>query len=361
MFNPRQTVVRKVSLEHPEAEPIRAAAEVLRRGGLVAFPTETVYGLGANALDATAVAGIFAAKGRPANNPIIVHVPDVDTARTLVSDWPEKAEQLAAKFWPGSLSLVLPKRADIPDIVTAGGPTVGIRVPNHPVALALLKSAQLPIAAPSANRSNQVSPTTAEHVLSGLAGRIDLLLDAGATLGGLESTVLDLTTDPPRLLRPGLVTVDQLQAVIGTIEVAEHRSQIDRVRAGKDQNVPTAETLRSPGMLARHYAPRAKLICIRADDDPDFAAIGSGRESIGWLRLGGERQSADKVLPWLSVNVQSKVIEMPAEAAQYSARLYAALHELDQAGVALIVVDLPPNGEEWRAVHDRLRRASQAE
>jgi len=184
MFNPRPTVVRRVSAEQPEPSMIHEAAEVLRRGGLVAFPTETVYGLGANALDAQAVESIFVAKGRPPTNPIIVHVADVEAAKSLAASWPAVADQLAKRFWPGSLTLVVPKHSCVPDVVTAGGSTVGIRVPAHPVALALLQAAKLPIAAPSANRATQLSPTTAEHVHRGLDGRVDLILDAGPTSGG---------------------------------------------------------------------------------------------------------------------------------------------------------------------------------
>src|SRR5438270_2167933 len=181
------TEVLPVSAEAPAADVIARAARVLRAGGLVAFPTETVYGLGANALDAVAVARIFAAKGRPANNPLIVHVAAIDAARDLTAAWPESAARLAERFWPGPLTLVLPRAGRVPDIVTASGPTVAVRVPAHPVALALLRAAALPIAAPSANRSTSLSPTTAEHVRRGLDGRIDLLLDAGPTAGGLES------------------------------------------------------------------------------------------------------------------------------------------------------------------------------
>ena len=176
---------------------------MLRRGGLVAFPTETVYGLGANALDAEAVRHIFAAKGRPATNPVIVHVAEIARVREVVADWPPLAERLAGRFWPGPLTLVLPRHPALPALVTAGGPTVAVRVPLHPVALALLRAAVVPVAAPSANRSTRLSPTRAEHVLAGLAGRIDLLLDGGPASGGLESTVLDVTTVPPRLLRRG--------------------------------------------------------------------------------------------------------------------------------------------------------------
>src|SRR5579864_4916197 len=192
--------VLTVDPQAPDAAAIAEAAALLRAGGLVAFPTETVYGLAANALSADAVSRIFAAKGRPAGNPVIVHVADAAGARALVDDWPAAAERLAERFWPGPLTLVLPRSRQVPDLVTAGGSTVGVRVPAHPVALALLHACGLPLAAPSANRSTRLSPTRAAHVLGDLGDRIDLLLDGGATPGGLESTVLDLTAAPPRLL-----------------------------------------------------------------------------------------------------------------------------------------------------------------
>lgn len=187
-------------------EAIERAAEALRSGKLVAFPTETVYGLGASALDSAAVAKIFAAKGRPGNNPLIVHVESAEAARALAADWPAAAERLAEKFWPGPLTLVLPKRDCVPAITTAGAPTVALRSPAHPIARALLKAARLPVAAPSANRSQEVSPTLASHVLRSLGERVDVVLDGGPTTGGIESTVLDLCSQPPRLLRPGPIT-----------------------------------------------------------------------------------------------------------------------------------------------------------
>jgi L-threonylcarbamoyladenylate synthase len=340
MFNPLSTVVRPISVERPDLASLAEAANILNRGGLVAFPTETVYGLGANALDAAAVERIFLAKGRPANNPVIVHVADTAAARELTSAWPADADKLAAAFWPGPLTLVLPKRGAIPDIVTAGGSTVGVRVPAHPVALALLRAAQIPLAAPSANRSMQISPTTSQHVLSGLDGRIEMVLDAGPTSGGLESTVLDLTADPPRLLRPGLVTTVELQQVMGPIATS----------AGA---TPTAaEPLRSPGLLERHYAPKAQLICSASASDVSVKELLDGVNQVGWLRLS--YHGAVSTEPASSL----RIVEMPADAALYSRHLYAALHDLDDAGVQWIVVDLPPATDEWLAVHDRLRRAS---
>ncbi len=318
-----------------DAAALARAAAVLRGGGLVAFPTETVYGLGAHALDAEAVARIFAAKGRPATNPVIVHVAEAEAARALVRAWPESARRLAERFWPGPLTLVLPRSERVPDLVTAGGPTVAVRVPAHPAALALLRACGLPVAAPSANRSTELSPTRAEHVLQGLGERIDLLLDGGPTPGGLESTVLDLTTDPPRLLRPGLVAPGELEAVVGPIA---------------RQGASSAGPLRSPGQMERHYAPRTPLELVPWPGLARVTELAAEGKHIGWLMLG-------KVVPcpagvmWLC---------LPDEPVRYAAGLYDALHQLDAAGLDRIVVDLPPASETWLAIHDRLRRASRA-
>ena len=215
-----ETLVLKVNSVKPEPDVIRQAAEVIRAGGLVAFPTETVYGLGANGLGASAVARIFEAKGRPATNPVILHVSDASEVLNVAANWPETAGKLAAHFWPGPLTLVVPKTDRVPAIVTAGGPTVAVRCPNNPVALALIRTAGVPIAAPSANRSTELSPTRAEHVLKSLNGRIDMLLDGGACSGGLESTVVDVTGEVPHLLRPGLITVPMLESVCGHVETS---------------------------------------------------------------------------------------------------------------------------------------------
>jgi L-threonylcarbamoyladenylate synthase len=333
-----RTEVLRVDPHRPDAEALRRAADVIRRGGLVAFPTETVYGLGANALDASAVAGIFAAKGRPAHNPIIVHVPDAASARSLVTTWPASASVLADRFWPGALTLVLPKRPEVPAIVTAGGPTAALRVPAHPVALGLLQAAALPIAAPSANLSTTLSPTRAEHVLRGLDGRIDLVLDGGPTSGGLESTVLDLTSTPPRLLRPGLVSPAEIEAVIGPIQRPAAMAEI-----AEEQALP------SPGMLRRHYAPRAPLECAAGDGRTRVEELSRQGVRVGWVRCG---QGGEAALPGVLA------VALPCEPAAYSAQLYAVLHELDEAGVARIIVALPPMSEEWLAVQDRLRRAA---
>ncbi len=336
-----QTTTIQVDPENPEPEAIAQAAERLRQGDLVAFPTETVYGLGANALNAEAAARIFAAKGRPARNPLIVHAADVDAVRAIVTAWPDTAARLAEAFWPGPLTLVLPRHASIPDIVTGGGPTVGVRIPAHPVALALLRAAGVPVAAPSANRSLQLSPTRAEHVARSLGGRIPLILDGGATSGGLESTVLNLSGDVPQLLRPGLIDPAQIEAVIGPIQ-----RSVSPAPPAEDGPLP------APGMLSRHYAPRAPLE-LHADSTDIRVRIHplllQGRR-VGWLTFG----SAVPALPGLVV------MSMPRDPARYAARLYTALHELDAADVDAIFVDTPPDEETWLAVRDRLERAAVA-
>jgi len=321
-----------VDAAFPDPDAIARAAHILRTGGLVAFPTETVYGLGANALDAVAVARIFAAKGRPATNPIIVHVASIDDAKKLVSAWPVNAHLLAERFWPGPLTLVLPKQTHVSDLVTAGGPTIALRMPAHPVALALLHAAGLPIAAPSANRSTELSPTLPAHVLRGLADCIGLLLDAGPTTGGLESTVLDLTADPPRLLRPGLVTIAQLEALLGPI---------DRAESAEDD-----QPARSPGQMRRHYAPRTPLE-MTTPSRLHVEELWQQGLRVGWLTYVDEAPPAGVLR-----------ILLPADPVSYSAQLYAALHQLDSAELDRIIVETPPNGDDWLAVLDRLRRAS---
>lgn len=249
--SPKETRVIALDRDYPKMDLLESAAAVLRAGGLVAFPTETVYGLGANATDADAVAGIFRAKGRPADNPLIVHVANRDSLQQIVSSIPPEAERLMERFWPGPLTLILPKAPGVPDIVTGGLGTVAVRMPDHPVAIALIQGAGIPVAAPSANLSGRPSPTSPEHVLEDLAGRIDMLLDAGETGLGLESTVLDLTVDPPVILRPGGVTPDQIAEVIGPVAV-------DRTLEGTE----AGERPRSPGMKHAHYAPQAQLFVV---------------------------------------------------------------------------------------------------
>ena len=330
------TEILRVTAETPEPHVIKIAAERLRRGEIVAFPTETVYGLGANALDPAAVARIYAAKGRPSRNPLIVHVADSDAAWELVTEWPQTAPRLAAAFWPGPLTLVLPRRNILPDIVTGGGPTVGLRVPAHPVALALLRAAAVPLAAPSANRSLGISPTQAAHVAASLHGRIPLILDGGPTTGGLESTVLDLTENPPRLLRPGLIPPAAIEAVIGPI-----------ARPNESATIPNDAPLPAPGMLTRHYAPNAALILADNNGEREIEAGLRNGLRVGWLTFAPQNPRPNLT-----------AILMPDTPAGYAARLYAALHELDAQNVDCIVVEQPPDTEDWLAIHDRLERAA---
>jgi L-threonylcarbamoyladenylate synthase len=326
------SLVVRLPASPPDWEPdLRRAADLVRRGGLVAFPTETVYGLGANALDEQPVRRVFAAKGRPPQNPLIVHIAGIDDVSRVTAAWPETAQQLAQRFWPGPLTLVLPKQPEVPDIVTAGGPTVAVRVPAHPVARRLLQIAAIPLAAPSANRSGELSPTTAEHVLRSLGDRVDLILDAGPTQVGLESTVLSLAESPPRLLRPGHITPAQIEAVIGPIQ--------------RGAGVMTKGALPSPGMLARHYSPRTPTEVIEGSGADRIRALIEAGQRVGWLTMR-------------SGNERAEMRVMPSDPGEYGARLYAVLHELDQLGLDRIVVDLPPATDEWLAVRDRLVRAS---
>jgi L-threonylcarbamoyladenylate synthase len=338
-----QTQVIAVNPEQPEQAVIGQAAEILRRGGLVAFPTETVYGLGANALDPEAVQGIFNAKGRPARNPVIVHVQDADSVRSIAQTWPEDADKLADKFWPGPMTLVLPKKANVPATVTGGGPTVAVRVPAHPIAQALLRATEMPIAAPSANRSSQLSPTEAEHVLRDLEGRIQLILDGGPTPRGIESTVIDLSVPTPRLLRPGIIGVEAVEAVLG-----RRLDRVDRIGSkAVDQIVP------SPGLHGRHYSPYTPLELADTNE--------CGRQRVDELSRGGHR------VGWVPIvkrdeafALSPSVIVMPLfpDPISYQQRFYATLHALDVLRPERIVVTLPPDKPEWLAIRDRLLRAA---
>jgi L-threonylcarbamoyladenylate synthase len=305
------------------SELLVRAGEIIRKGGLVAFPTETVYGLGANALDARAVDRIFEAKGRPASSPLIVHVDSVDMARTLASAWPRMADDLARAFWPGPLTLVLPKHRQIPDNVTAGLPTVGLRQPDHPVAAALIREAGVPIAAPSANRFTGLSPTTAEHVLKSLGGEVDMILDGGPTRTGIESAVLALTGARPRLLRPGMLSRDQIEAIAGEIDVGW---------------IPLEGSHPSPGLHEKHYSPITPLFLVEGDRLPE-----RGLGAYLWLT---------QLLP------AAYSQQMPALAADFAAALYETLHRLDDRGFDWIAVERPPEWPEWAGVLDRLERAS---
>jgi L-threonylcarbamoyladenylate synthase len=308
-------------------QAIAHAAGLLRAGRLVAFPTETVYGLGANALDPNAVARIFAAKGRPSSSPLIVHVSSIAMARGLVTVWPDAAEILTRQFWPGPLTLVVPKRPLIPDIVTAGLPTVGLRMPDHPVALALIRAAGVPLAAPSANRFTGLSPTSPEHVRSSLGAQVDFILEGGETDVGIESTVVSLAGPEPVLLRPGTVQRLDLEAWIGPV--------LDPPAAVADE----AAAHPSPGMHRRHYSPRTPLLWTTAE-----ATLPSGRGAYVWHSH-------------LRAPI-AHAVRLPFDAAGYARLLYRTLHDLDAGGWDWIAVEPPPDTPEWAAVRDRLRRAA---
>ena len=301
---------------------IRDAADLIRAGRLVAFPTETVYGLGANALDAAAVARIFDAKGRPTTSPLIVHVASLEMARTLALEWPDMAQKLAAAFWPGPLTLVVRKRAHVPAIVTAGLDTVGLRMPAHPLALELLRESGLPIAAPSANRFTELSPVAAEHVRASLGDRVDLILDGGPCSVGIESTVLSVVDNLPVLLRPGIVSASDIEALIGPLQ-----------RAGE----PGAGPHQSPGQHLRHYRPRKPLYLVNAG-----APLPEGPGAYLW-----RSQPRPAALS----------IQMPVTPVEFAARLFGTLHELDHRDIAWIAIESLPAAPAWEAVADRLCRA----
>lgn len=317
---------------------VHGAAELLRAGEVVALPTETVYGLAGNALDEAAVAKIFQIKGRPAHNPIIVHVAGNEMAQSCVKQFPALAEKLSRAFWPGPLTLVLPRADKIPALVTAGGDTVGIRWPSHPFMQAVIRACGFPLAAPSANLSNQISPTNAGHVRAQLGGKIPLIVDGGQSQVGIESTVLDLTVSPPKILRPGMIHAESLAAV--GLPVADGRWPIE------------SGALKSPGQLRKHYSPKAKLVVLKwRDEDELKAAIGHRPSAINKVHI-----VAHTKIPATFRAANVSVIPHDAEA--FARALYAELHRCDAAGAELIVVEAPPESPEWAGIADRLRRAA---
>jgi L-threonylcarbamoyladenylate synthase len=327
---------------------IARAAEILRAGGLVALPTETVYGLGANALDAGAVARIFAAKQRPAWDPVIVHVAgpveNNPMLAPLVTEIPATARKLMEAFWPGPLTLLLPRSNAVPDAVTAGRPLVGVRMPAHPVAFELIRQAGVPIAAPSANLFSHTSPTTAEHVLHDLDGRIDAILDAGPAEHGVESTVIDPCQSPMLIYRPGAITLEQIRAVAGAAEV--HRAPL--TEPGAD-----AASLPSPGVGIRHYAPHAKLILVDGLDGPAADLEAAARRFAGkrvgvMLPSGWNAPEAAAIFRWGRWDAPEEL----------AARLYAGLRALDATGCEVIVCPVPVGEGIGAAIRDRLRKAS---
>lgn len=333
------TSTLQINPQQPENELIRVAAMTLKKGGLVAFPTETVYGLGALALEEDTVKKIFAAKGRPPTNPLIVHVFDEAMAKTVCAEWPEQAHLIASALWPGPLTLILPKKPIVPPSVSAGLATVAVRCPAHPVARALLKELGEPLAAPSANLYTEISPTRAEHVKKGLSGRIDLILDGGAAGVGVESTVLDLSGKVPTVLRPGAIVPSQIERIIGRVAVVS-------------ENVSDEHARPSPGQSEKHYAPKAALAIVPMGDagllQDRILRVKKLRGRVGVLIHSNVAVGQDGLV----------LRRLPRDPQEYSAALYGALHDLEDAGCSHILVEALPPGEAWDAARDRLRRAA---
>lgn len=322
----------------PTSSEIERAAAILRAGGLVAFPTETVYGLGADASNSAAVAKIFAAKGRPQDHPVIVHLGSIELLPQWARAIPPAAQKLAAAFWPGPLTLILERASGVPDCVTGGQDTVGLRIPGHPVALELLKAfageeggrRYSGVAAPSANKFGRISPTTAEHVRAELGDAVDCVLDGGECGVGIESTIVDLSRGRAVLLRPGEITPAQIAAVLGA-----------------DVELPDAAAPRVSGALDSHYAPRTPLHLVAAAELPARLAALRGKKLAVLARAAAP--AGLKEVSWQTA---------PRAAAGYAHELYASLRRLDALGCAAILVETPPSAPEWQGVNDRLRRAS---
>jgi L-threonylcarbamoyladenylate synthase len=349
-----RTRIIQVDRERPDPAAIEEAAQALRDGRLVVFPTETVYGLGAHALDPVAVQKIFDAKERPANDPLIVHIAHIGQVKECATGMPAGARKLGLSFWAGPLTLVLHKKPEVPDLVTAGLPSVALRVPSHRVARALMEMAGIPIAAPSANRFSRPSPTSAAHVLEDLDGRVDLILDAGPTDIGLESTIVDFTTDPPVLRRPGGITYEQVHSLVP--EVIVHAGQ-----GGAEAPQP------APGQMTRHYAPKAELTLYEGPADgvrrqlaADARTATAAGERVGIL-------APEEDLSALAPEIAARAVSGRIETVPYGSRhdlersgreLYASIRALDATGVARILAVGVGSDGLARAIHDRLMRAA---
>ena len=349
-----KTRIVKVDTQQPDPAVIEEAAEALRAGKLVAFPTETVYGLGAHALDEVAVQKIFDAKERPATDPLIVHIAHVGQVKQCATAFPAGARKLALAFWAGPLTLILPKKPSIPDLVTAGLPNVALRAPSHRVARALVETAGIPIAAPSANRFSHPSPTTAAHVMADLDGRIDLILDAGATDIGLESTIVDFSVDPPVVRRPGGLTFEQIHSLVPDVVLA----------AGQ---ATTSEAQLAPGQLSRHYAPQAALTLYEGDPADVVKQIGAdvrtavaGGSKVGILAPEDDLKA---LAPIIAATASAGRVEVRpygsrSDVERAARELFAALRDLDASGVAVIFASSPGTDGLALAIRDRLSRAA---
>lgn len=324
-----------MSVVPADADAIERAARVLRAGGIVAFPTETVYGLGADARNAAAVRRMFAAKGRPEDHPVIVHVEDLAAAETWAARIPDGARALARAFWPGPLTLIVPRARDVPDAITGGQSSVGLRAPSHPVSRALLAAFGGGIAAPSANRFGHVSPTTARHVADDLGDAVDLILDGGPCDVGIESTIVAFTDDAPMLLRPGGVPIEAIAAVLGRMPLA------------RDATAP-----RASGTLSSHYAPRTPASLVAADAlVAELSQLEERDERVAVLAITARRPESFDGL-WIGA---------PDDAADYARLLYANLRTLDATDADAILIEQVPQKGEWSAIGDRLARATTGE
>lgn len=337
------TKILKIDSTMPGRERIAEAADVIRHGGLVAFPTETVYGLGANALDAEAVQNIFTAKGRPSDNPLIVHIADVTDVVKLATDVSPKSRILMQKFWPGPLTIVLKKKQIVPDVVTAGLNTVAIRMPSHPVALALIKAAGVPIAAPSANLSGKPSPTTAKHVIDDLDGRVDVIIDGGDTDIGVESTVIDMASSIPTLLRPGRVTLEELEEVLGEVHV---HAVVHGGKAGDTH-------IRSPGMKYKHYAPNAEVVLVEGG----INACEKVKQLVDQYKANNKivavMSTTDRHYPCADISLSAGSDHLTV-----ARNIFKQFRELDSRGVDVIIVEGVDEKGLGLAIMNRLRKAA---
>jgi len=344
----KETILLKVDPENPDPAKIQTAAQIIQKGGLVAFPTETVYGLGADALNPDAVLALFEAKKRPLDNPPIVHVANASEVYKLAKHVSKKAELLMEKFWPGPLTLVFKRSSIVPDVTVAGLDTVAIRMPKHKVALALIKQSNRPIAAPSANLAGKPSPTTAKHVYEDLNGRIDAILDSGPTIIGVESTVLDLSVDPPMVLRPGGTTFEALKQVLGEVKLHPF------VEA--EQELPLEKT-RSPGMKHKHYAPKAEVILVEGAVPVVIKKVKELAESY---RLKGAKVgilATDETQAAYKADVV-KSLGSRFNLAVVAQNLFRLLREVDAESVDIIIAEGVPSEGLGLAVMNRLRKAS---
>lgn len=342
-----KTIIKTIDKNNIDIESISIAADILRSGGLVAFPTETVYGLGANALNEKAVSGIFAAKGRPSDNPLIVHVSNIDMVKDLVNNIPELALKLMEMFWPGPLTLIMEKSSRVPEIITAGLSTVAVRMPSHPIALKIIEESKVPVAAPSANISGKPSPTEAKHVIEDLMGKVELIIDGGSSQIGLESTVLDLTVSPPMILRPGGITKEQLEEVIGKVNI-DRSILLDRQADLKPK---------APGMKYTHYSPDADVIIIEGNVE---ACVEKIKELVTDYEEKGipvgilaTEQTKEKYTRGVVMSLGDR--EKPDIIAS---NLFKGLRYLDNKGVKVILAEAVENAGVGLAVMNRMKKAA---